>query len=258
MQPAYTLTAAIVCAVALAACKEAPTPNEKTAMTTTATPAATPEPTSAPVSRPLRAPRPAMRRLRRATRLRPQPAIRILSNPLAATRQRLRRHSRQPGDQSDGNPHQGRRTERNALGGTRQQSPSPSLEQKQQLGEKRPLSPEVNRENLRVNAHEPTVTAAAPAAAFWAVKRWSTAVPVSLRRRMNRLLGERRRSPRASSRGLETSGPARNGDVLSYWPRPSASNTAKRNHERLAKRECMCVYRTRWALRFSTQAILRL
>jgi len=52
MQPAYTLTAAIVCAVALAACKEAPTPNEKTAMTT-ATTATTPEPTTtSPISSP--------------------------------------------------------------------------------------------------------------------------------------------------------------------------------------------------------------
>jgi hypothetical protein len=53
MQPVNTLAAAIVCALALAACKEAPTPNDKTAMTTTATTAAAPEPTTtSPISSP--------------------------------------------------------------------------------------------------------------------------------------------------------------------------------------------------------------
>jgi hypothetical protein len=46
MQPAYTLAAAIVCALALAACKETPPPNDKTAMTT-------PEPAmTSPISSP--------------------------------------------------------------------------------------------------------------------------------------------------------------------------------------------------------------
>jgi hypothetical protein len=51
MQAKHTLAAAIVCALALVACKETPPPNEKTAMTTEKTATTTPEATS-PISSP--------------------------------------------------------------------------------------------------------------------------------------------------------------------------------------------------------------
>jgi hypothetical protein len=51
MQPAHTLAAAIVCVLALAACKETPPPNDKTALTTPAVTAPAPAMTS-PISSP--------------------------------------------------------------------------------------------------------------------------------------------------------------------------------------------------------------
>ena len=93
------------------------------------------------------------------------------------------------------------------------------------------------------------VTAAALAAAFWAVKRWFDyrRARIATAPHETDSLGERRRSPRAASRGTrDLAGPARNGDVLSYCGRRpfGVQHREAKSASDSRNASAMCVYRT--------------